>query len=320
MFKGNKIISAFLVSLLIFPVFAGSGEEKGSAGYRFLQTLPQGIPPFRKGAVRKVPGGAEVIYKLFPAEAQFKLFTGNQGKKILSSDPDTKENKKLSEELFSSFLAEKQKEIKGRITLVAEYPLTIPALAMKKVKGKMRLYQTGGKRSLCRLGRFIAFYRGNIFCIDYSRMGNTMPEKVEKELINRFITVIVSNFYEGEKTIVPQYMRQLLSKAYTKLCTTPLDAMEEAHALTSFVEKSSWVLVRIRDKDLLWHKSLLKGSLKEQRYGFLLFAAYMAGNAMKQLEEGVCADRNSAGIETVKKVYFLIREKDPSFTIPELEK
>ena len=320
LFSGKRIFSVSFFSFLFFCFVPCPAGEKFHTEKEIMEALPPLIAPFRKGRNRDVPGGKLVSYKIPPSGAEFLVFCGKGEEKILSDDPYTKENRKTGEKLFADFAVQLKKDHKGTVTLLFEKELTFPALAGKEVRGRWRQYQTGVKKPFSYACRYIAFYRGNIVRIDFLPQHIPMPANIRQQLFSRFVSSLVSSFYEGERVVVPEGLRKILLASYGKLLSSPANAMEEAHALTSFVNESSLVFVKIADEDLVWYRSLVKGSPKEQKYAGLLFSAYMAGNAIAQIKEGICLDRRTEGISAMKKVYAVLKEKDPAFSIPELEK
>ena len=320
LFAEKGIFSAVLFSFLLFCFFPCPAGKKIHTEKEILETLPQVIAPFRKGTVRNVPGGSTVSYKVPPAGAEFLVFCGKMEQKILSGDPDTKANRKIMAKLFADFAAQLKKDHGGTIALLFEKELAFPALAGKEVRGRWQQYRIGEKKPFLHACRFLAFYRGNMVKIDLLPQNMPVPANIQQQLFSRFVSSLVSSFYEGEKVSVPARLRNILFASFGKLLSSPLDAMEDAHALSSFVNESSLVYVKIADEDLVWYRSLAKGSQKEQKYACLLFSAYMAGNAIAQVKDGICLDRRPEGIRAMKKVYAALKEKDPSFSIPELEK
>ncbi|MBR2364382.1 MAG: hypothetical protein IKA79_04210 [Lentisphaeria bacterium] len=288
------------------------------------EMLPPVVAPFRKGMVKRIPEGGEMVsYRIPPAGTEFQVYIAGAGNRGFSYDPGTEENRKTAEKLFDSFYTKLKDTSAGgkkKVKLLFRRPLVISALAGKKVQGVWQQYQTGGKAPFSGAGRFVTFYRGKVVWIDGLHLPAVLPPEAQQQLFSRFVTALCSSFYEGEKITVPGELRSLLISAYDKLLTVPLEAMEEAYALSAFVNADSRVIVNIIDSDLVWHKSLAKGSLKEQKYAFLLFASYMAGNAIAQVREGVCRDKRNSGLDAMKKVYGKLKEKDPAFSIPELEK
>ena len=317
---GKRILLIFCFSSLLSCVVPCPAGEKFHTEKEIMEALPPVVVPFRKGTVRNVPGGKTVSYKVSPAGAEFQVFCGKMEQKILSDDPHTKENRKIKEKLFADFAARLKKDHGGNFKLLFERDFAVSALAGKVVRGRWQLYQTGEKKTFFPACRFIAFYRGNIVRIDFLPQRIPMPVKVLPQFFNRFVSSLVSSFYEGEKVIVPEELRKILLASYGKLLSSPPDAMEEAQALSSFVNESSLVIVKMVDEDLVWYRSLVKGTAAEKKYACLLFSAYMAGNAIAQIKDGICLDRRMEGINAMKKVYGKLKEKDPAFSIPELEK
>ena len=320
LFAGKRIFPAVFFSFLLFSLFPCPAGEKFYTEKEIIESFPPVIAPFRKGTVRNVPGGKTVSYKVPPDGAEFLIFCGKMEQKILSGDPDTKENRKIQKKLFADFAAQLKKDHGGTIMPVFEKTLAFRALAGKEVRGSWQQYRVGEKKPFSHACRFVAFYRGNIVRIDLLPRHIPVPAKIQQQFFSRFVSSFVSSFYEGEKVSVPAQLRNILLASYGKLLSSPLDAMEEAQALSSFVNESSLVFVKLADEDLVWYRSLAKGNQKEQKYACLLFAAYMAGNAIMQVKDGICLDRRTEGIRAMKKVYAALKEKDPSFSIPELEK
>lgn len=286
----------------------------------FLHTLPEVIMLFQKGQIKKLPEGECVSY-FFQGERGrgFQVFSQRGDGKNFSEDPDIAENRKTMRKLALSCLEDIKKETGTKPAKVKELfsrPFSIPALAGKVVKGRWLQYEMG--KILVNI--FVVFYRGNAVRISHFLAASALPQHLTTSLFQKAVTALCSTFYAGEKTQIPAHFKKLLLQSFDKLLSTPLEAMEEAYALLSFVNESPWVFVKVSDQDLVWHKSLAKGSLKEQKYAFLLFSAFLAGNAVAQVKEGICAARHSSGVAAMKKVYLSIKKKDPSFSIPELEK
>ncbi|MBO4302990.1 MAG: hypothetical protein J6A21_00210 [Lentisphaeria bacterium] len=320
--------SAFLFFALL-AFLPCKGEEKHVFEKDFSEQLPGVIPPFRKAGIRRTSDGAKVLYQA-PSGVMFQVQCGNASMKILSDDPSSGENPKIMEKLFAQFRDTLKKNSAGtagknaRAETVFSRPLSLPALAMKNVRGvwrKFRVLSDKGKDVL-HADCFIAFYRGNFFRIEFlsppGRSGSAgdLPEK----LFRRITSSVCALLYSGEKIRVAEHLKTLVLRDFEKLMKDPLHAVEEARALTSFVDRSPLVFVRVDDGDFVWHQSLAKGTPKEQTYAFLLLSSFMAGNAVSQIRTGICSDRREDGLLAMKKVYALLKKEDKLLSIPELEK
>lgn len=315
--------NVILLALLVF--FPCKGEEKYVFEKGLAEQLPDVVPPFRKAGIRKTPDGAKVLYQA-PSGVMFQVLCGNASMKILSDDPSSGENPTIMEKLFARFPDTLIKNPAGKnvkAETVFSRPLSLPALAMKNVRGVWRRYRILSKgKEVFHADCFLAFYKGNFLRIEFltppGRAGG--KEDISEKLFRRIISSVCALLYSGEKIRVPEHLKTLVLRDFEKLMKDPLHAVEEARALTSFVDRSPLVFVRVDDGDFVWHKSLAKGTPREQTCAFLLLSSFMAGNAVSQIREGICSDRREEGLLAMKKVYALLKKADNSLSIPELEK
>ena len=207
-----------------------------------------------------------------------------------------------------------------KIKKIFEKTLSLPALAGCHLKGKWCQYVFSARNEMTRMDHFIAFYRGNVLQVDFFCFDRLLKKEVHDRVFLHIVSSVASMLYEGEKCSVPPVLKELVLRSFHQLVTDPENAVKEAHSLISFVEKSPLVIVKTDGNDIIWQKSLVKGTLAEQKYALLLTAAYMAGNAVAQIEKGICSDQRSAGVKAMKLVYGKLKGKHPSFSIPELEK
>ena len=323
-FSGKKILFSLCFCFLFFHASFCSGQGKNVKGDSVLEKLPSEFAGFHKTQIWKDETGGDCLLYQAPSGLCFQVRSTPGGGKILSDDPAVPENKKKMEELFRYRLAVASKsppEKNLNIKTIFSKNFSVPGLAGKYLRGEWRQYvfASGGK-NVFRADHFIAFYRGNVLQVEFLCTDDFMPPHDREKFFVSLLHTIGADLYDGEKVSVPESLKKLLSAAYEKLLSNPLDAMNEAYALGSFARQSRWVSVNIQENDFVWYKSLAQGNEKEKKYAFLLLTSYMAGNAMEQVKEGICADKREAGIKAFKKVYISIREKDNAFSIPELEK
>lgn len=324
---GKFFLCSAVFFLLSFFIFC-SGGEKTFEIKSVLEKLPPEIAGFDKMQIQE-EGGKEKSFRLLymaPSGLCFQVKSTFPGKKSSSDDPENGENKKIMEKLFQDRLAIARKNApqqKLTVKTVFSKPLTIPCLAGFKLRGYWKQYILKGEDGSSiefRADHFMAFYRGNILQIEFLCTDDFISPVIREKFFTNFAFALGAVLYEGEKISVPESLQILLFSAFEKLLSDPLDAGMEARALAAFAGGSHWVTVNVRNNDFVWHKSLARGNGKEKKYAFLLLASYMAGNAVAQVREGICLDKRDEGMKIMKKVYTLIKEKDRTFSIPELEK
>jgi hypothetical protein len=111
---------------------------------------------------------------------------------------------------------------------------------------------------------------------------------------------------------------QLTDKQFRRLAVVFLEdplgksGRDYARAIAVFVIQTPDAAVFVGTDEMKWCG-------KDEKYGLLLLAGYMAGNAQSQLLSGVKTNDRYSGLLSLFSVYRTIREQDKDFKLPEVD-
>ena len=298
-------------------LFSGEVAAKPSSG-EILQSLPAELPGggfIRAGIQTGQDGKGRAVYR------------GPSGLILnLELDPLKKTPFTLEDAHRHRLgLIKKMKDDSGRPFpgkwIVPRKFLSFPGLAGKTLSGIWMRALLGKEELAARWDIFLAIYRERLLQISILIPEKAIHADAQEQVFRLLLSRIAKLLYEGENAKLAPFRKELFFEAYRKLMQEPEKAALASHAITRFVEKSSAVMVRVNNRDFPWQKELLKKNPEGKKAFSLLLNAYMGGNAAEQLRSGICRDCRDAGMDSMKKMYRLLRQKKfLSMQIPELEK
>jgi hypothetical protein len=126
-------------------------------------------------------------------------------------------------------------------------------------------------------------------------------------------TFLIPTVVNGEEN-KPQLTDKQFRRLGVMLLEDPLgkSGRDYARAIAVFVMQTPNAAVVLGTDEMKWCG-------KDEKYGLLLMAAYMAGNAQSQLHSGVKTNDRYAGVLSLFSVYRTIREQDKDFKLPEVD-
>ena len=316
----RKNIILFLIVFLgggPLLLFSGGNPGKLSSG-EILQLLPADLPggEFSRAGIRTGQDGkARAVYR-GPSGLLLNLELDP-----LKTPPATLEDAQMHRlEIIKKLKDNTGKLFPGK-WIITRKELSFPGLAGKTLSGIWMRALLGKEELAARWDIFLTVYRERLLQISILIPEKAIHADAQERIFRLLLSQVAKLLYEGEKAKLAPFRKKLFWEAYRQLMQEPEKAALACHAITKFVERSSAVMVRMDNKDFPWQKELLKKNPEGKRAFFLLLNAYMGGNAAEQLRSGICRDCRDAGMDSMKKMYRILRQKNLlSMQIPELEK
>ena len=304
------------IILPLAAVFCGASCCLNAAENDTLEKMFSNISIFRKGDVQKKNDRANTksVRYLGPQQLFFTVSVLNPAGKDITEGA-------ASAELKQAFAqaVETQKQLRKGLKEEKTETLSLRCLAGKKLTGIYTVLTYTDNNLPYHICIFMTGYRGNLLKVEFAP---AVPLKLEPQdrLFRALLEQAKANFYTGEKTNVPQNIKDTIARAVRALEENPLEAGSvAAQAVRKFTDDSPDVFVMIQENDMPWLPKLRSGTPAEKKYLNLLLASFMGGNVRAQLEQNICQDMRNAGLASMKKTYAKIREADPSFQLRELE-
>jgi hypothetical protein len=121
--------------------------------------------------------------------------------------------------------------------------------------------------------------------------------------------------HSGEKK-APEITEKEFRRANFQLLEDPLakNASDLAKAVVVFAMQTPKAEVMLGKKELKWFGG------KEDKRGLLLFAAYVGGNTLAQLDSGVKRNEPYPGLLQLFRVYRALREKDRDYSNDDVQR